>query len=99
MLWLTLVVGLDPYTARCINLLFFIPCALCSSLFRWKQGSLPIKKLVLPIILGGTMAGIFSFLGSQLDTEVFKKIFGGLLLLCGIKELLYKAPVSHASES
>ena len=90
MLWLTLVLGMDPQSARCINLLFFIPCAICSSLFRWKQGTLPIKKLIVPILLGCIMAGIFSFWGSTLDTTVIKKIFGGLLIFAGIRELTYR---------
>ena len=90
MLWLTLVLGMDPQSARCINLLFFIPCAICSSLFRWKQGTLPIKKLIVPILLGCIMAGIFSFWGSTLDTAVIKKIFGGLLIFAGIRELTYR---------
>jgi len=90
MLWLTLVLGMDPQSARCINLLFFIPCAICSSLFRWKQGTLPIKKLIVPVLLGCIMAGIFSFWGSTLDTAVIKKIFGGLLIFAGIRELTYR---------
>lgn len=89
-LWLTLIVGLPPTEARCINLMFFIPCALCSSLFRLRQGTLPIKKLLLPMALGCIMAAGGSLLSDQLDTDILKKIFGFLLLFTGIKELLYK---------
>ena len=89
-LWLTLVVGLDPHTARCINLMFFIPCALCSCLFRLRQGDIPIKKLIAPILLGAIMAGIFSFISGDLDTALLRKIFGWLLILTGLRELCYQ---------
>lgn len=89
-LWLTIVVGLDPHTARCINLMFFIPCALCSSLFRWKHGDVPIKKLIAPILLGAIMAGLFSYISAGMDTTLLKKIFGWLLILTGLRELFYR---------
>ena len=56
-LWLTLVLGLEHTQARIINLLFFIPSAVISSLFRWKQGVLDWKKLI-PAIGIGCAAGI-----------------------------------------
>lgn len=88
MMWLTLVVGMEPTVARCVNLLFFIPCALCSSLLRLKRGHL--KKILLPMALGCVTAAVYSYIGSQLDTDVLKKIFGILLLFTGVRELRYR---------
>ncbi len=90
-LWLTLIVGAEATDARCINLLFFLPAAIIACLFRWKQGSLPLKKLWLPILLGCLAAAGFAFLGSRMDTGLLKKLFGGLLMVTGIRELFYKA--------
>ncbi len=90
MLWLTLAAGLDPFTARCVNLMFFIPTALCASLFRWRQGSLPVRKLPLPVLTGCVLAGIFSMVSGSIDTQILKKVFGGLLILTGVKELFYR---------
>ena len=59
-LWLTLVMGVSHPVARNINLLFFIPGAVISSLFRWKQGTLNIKKVLPAVLLGCISAGIFS---------------------------------------
>lgn len=91
MLWLTLTVGFSPVDARCINLMFFLPCALCSSFFRLKQGTLPIKKILLPTALGCAMAAGCSYLSNHLDVEILKKIFGVLLLFTGIREIFYKS--------
>ena len=51
-LWLTVVLEMDPLAARSINLLFFLPAALISSAVRIKRGNLKIKTL-LPAILAG----------------------------------------------
>lgn len=89
-LWLTLAVQMDYPQARFINLLFFLPAAVISSLFRWKQGSLDLKKVLPGIFAGCIAAAICTWLGSRIETDLLKKFFGGLLLLTGIRELLYK---------
>ena len=89
-LWLTLILGMEHPQARILNLLFFIPCAIISSFFRWKQGALDIKQIIPAVICGCIAAGIFSYISSHIDIDILKKLFGGLLLLTGIKELCYK---------
>lgn len=90
MLWLTLVLGIAHSTARTVNLLFFLPSAVIATLFRCRQGALDIKKILPAIICGCIAAGIFAFLSKVLDIELLKKLFGGLLLLTGLRELLYR---------
>jgi len=89
-LWLTLVLGMEQPEARAINLMFFIPSALVACLFRWKQGRLDIKKVLPAIIAGSIASGIFTFLSRDMDTTLLQKLFGGLLLLTGVRELMYK---------
>lgn len=89
-LWLTIVLGVDHSTARVINLLFFIPSAVIACFFRMKQGTLNIRK-VLPAILSGCVsAAVCSRLAGIIDTEILKKLFGGILLFTGLRELRYK---------
>lgn len=89
MLWLTLVLGMEHSIARSINLLFFIPSAVIASLFRWRQGTLEIKKVLPAIIAGCACAACFSLISKQLDISLLKKLFGVLLLLTGVRELFY----------
>ena len=90
LLWLTLVLGQPQETARVMNLMFFLPCALIATLFRWKQ-SRPDWRLALPAILAGLLGALLgNFLGPRLDVEILKKAFGILFIVCGIRELLYK---------
>ena len=96
-LWLTIMLGMDQQTARSINLLFFLPSAVIACLFRWKQGCLNIRHVLPGAIAGCIAAGIFSFVGLNLDTRVLKKLFGVLLIATGIRELLWK-PKTNAQD-
>ena len=90
MLWLTLIIGVSYSASRTINLLFFIPAAVIACLFRWKQGSLQIKKILPAIVCGAAAAAAFALLSRQIDIGFLKKLFGGLLLFTGLRELLYR---------
>lgn len=97
-LWLTLVMNTAPHSARIINLLFFLPSAVIAVLFRWKQGSVNFPK-ILPAILAGAIAALlFSLLSEILDTSLLRKLFGGLLILTGIREISYKPKSKREGE-
>ncbi len=89
-LWLTLVQDFPQAEARIINLLFFIPSALISCVFRLKQGCLQIRKVLPAMVAGSICAGLFAYMASGWDTQILKNAFGVLLLFTGVKELLYK---------
>ena len=90
MLWLTLILGLEHNVARDINLLFFLPAAFIATLFRQKQGTLQFKKILPAIIAGSISAALFAWLSRYLDLGLVKKLFGGLLLFTGLRELFYR---------
>lgn len=89
-LWLTAILGTEPQIARGINLLFFIPSSVIVSLFRWRQGKLRAVVVVPAILVGCITAAIFSWLSTIIDTGLLKKLFGGLLILTGLRELFYR---------
>lgn len=87
MVWMTAVTGLEQTAAQGINLLYFIPTALCALFFHIKN-RLIRWRIVLPAIGAGclTAAGA-AWLATALDTELLRKLFGGFLLLVGLDEL------------
>ena len=89
-LWLTLVLRMEYPIARGINLLFFIPAAVITCLIRRKQGLVSLKKSYPAIISGCIAAAAVSLFSTNLDLTIMKKLFGGLLLLTGLRELRYK---------
>ena len=88
MVWMTAVVSLEQQTAQGINLLYFLPTAACALFFHIKN-RLIRWRIVLPAILTGclTAAGA-AYLATGIDTGLLRKLFGGFLLLVGIRELL-----------
>lgn len=89
-LWLTIVLGADPMTARSINLLFFVPSAVIACALRIRQGKLKVKPLMPAIIAGCAAAALFSWISTILDVEILKKLFGIVLLAAGLRELFYR---------
>ncbi len=89
-LWLTLVLGVGQDVARGINLLFFLPTAAISCIFRFRQGVL--KQNVLLPAVAAAVAGalLFGYLGKAINTELLRKPFGILLLATGLREILYR---------
>lgn len=89
-LWLTVVMEMPQAEARGINLLFFLPAAAIACCFRWKQGTLKVRKILPAIVSGAATAAVFSAVSLRINADVLKKAFGILLLFTGVRELLYK---------
>ena len=90
MLWLTLVVGTEAEYARLLNLMFFIPCALAVSIFRYRQGKLEWKSTLVAVAAGCLGSVLGNVWRQHLDLQLMRKIFGILFVVCGIRELLYR---------
>ena len=85
--WLTAVLATDPRLAQGMNLLFFLPAALCACFFHIRRKKLS-WSLVLPAAGAGCLtAALGAFLAGRMDTDLLRKFFGGLLLLAGLSEL------------
>lgn len=89
-LWLTLVRGFSPEQTRTINLLFFIPTAIIATVINIRKKTIHLKEVLPAIIAGCIAAALTSFLGKNIDTEILRKMFGGLLIFAGLREITYK---------
>ena len=89
-LWLTLALKMPQAEARGINLLFFLPSALISCIFRHKQGQINIRQILPAMAAGAAGAALFSSIGAAIDVTLLQKPFGILLLVTGLRELTYR---------
>ncbi|MCL2036245.1 MAG: sulfite exporter TauE/SafE family protein [Oscillospiraceae bacterium] len=93
-IYLSFFKGIEQSAAGGINLLFFLPIALLSSFIHLKNGL--IEKSIIPVIciagIGGAAVGVF--LMKSLDEDLLRKLFAGLLVLVGMRELFHKKKVS-----
>ena len=89
-IYLTVFKDMEQLKAQGINLLFFIPIALVAVIiYSFKK---QIKwKPTLPLAIGGVLgaAGGF-FLTDIIGGNITAKLFGGFLILLGIKEIFSK---------
>ena len=89
-IWLTVILEVDPLTARTINLLFFIPSALTTCIIRIRRQELPWQSLLPAILAGCIAAWFFSTIFSNMDLGMLKKLFGTILICTGLREIHYR---------
>lgn len=89
-LWLTLGAGMEQDAARVLNLMFFIPSALIACICRRSQGTLDLRKILPAVLAGCAAAAAFSLLSRGMELSWLKKLFGGLLIITGLRELFYR---------
>ena len=98
-LWLTLVQKMDFTAAKYLNLLFFLPPAVISTLAHLFRKKVSIKKIIPAALAGMVSASVFIYLSSTWDVNILRKLFGGLLLLSAWKELRYQNNQQESSHS
>ena len=89
LLWLTQVVMMPQPQARILNLLFYLPAAGASILFRTRR-QIPWNVTLSGIIAGCVAAALCTLLSSYINIEILKKLLGGLLILIGLREIFYR---------
>ena len=90
LLWLTQVIMMPQPHAKILNLLFYLPAALTATLFRGKANRIQPRVVVPALAAGCTAAIIFSLLSRFLNIELIRTLFGGLLILTGLREFFYR---------
>ena len=89
-IYLTLFAGVDRITAGGINLLFFIPISLLAVIIYAVRKEIKWKT-VIPISLLGLLGAVAGMrLIDILGNEWIGKIFGGILVIMGLKETFFK---------
>ena len=88
--WLTVILGMDPQTAKLINLMFYLPAAAVSCILRSKSGDLNWIKPLPAIIAGCAGAIVGTYYSNVVQTTQLKGAFGIILLAIGVKELFYR---------
>ena len=74
LVYLTAVAGVDQHLAQGINLLYFLPAG---------------QKALLPCITAGLVcAALCAWAATGLEADLLRKLFGGFLVLIGLRELL-----------
>ena len=86
LLYLTFI-GTSQLAAQGINLVFILPVGLLGLWFHRKNGLVDLR-LAQPMILGGILGvAAGSLAAGMLSEELLGRLFGGLILIIGLREL------------
>ena len=90
LIYLTSFAALDQHQAQGINLLYFLPTAVCALIFHAKHRQI-CWKAVVPAALAGCAAAVpGALLAASLEMELLRKLFGGFLIAVGLVEIFCK---------
>ena len=88
-IYLNLFTDTEPLTARGINLIFFIPISLLAVIIYAFRGEIKWKT-VIPLALFGFLGAVGGILLMKfISGELVGKIFGGLLIIMGLRETFF----------
>ena len=90
MVWMTAVLSMEQKAAQGINLLYFLPTALCAVVLHAKNRLVDWKTAVPAALAGCVTAVGGALLATWLDAGILRKCFGGFLLLVACNELFFK---------
>ena len=89
-IYLTLVRGTEQLKAQGINLAFFITGAMSSMLLHIRKRHFAYRLVFLVGGCGAVGALLGALLAQHLDTSLLSKIFGAMLVFCGIRVFFVK---------
>lgn len=87
--YMTVFQHMPQLNAQGINLVYFIPIAILSLIIHTKNKLVEWKKVWPAIICGVVTAIIGSYAAIYIGSDILKRIFGGFILIIGIKELFF----------
>ena len=97
MVWMTAVLSMEQKMAQGINLLYFLPTAVCALIFHTKNHCILWKAVIPAAIIGCFAAAGGALLAQNLDMTLLRKLFGGFLILVGLEEVFIKGKKKTAS--
>ena len=95
----TIFLDLDQQTAQSLNLFCFIPSALCALAIHIKNKKVDFKVAFSIILTGIPLAIAGAYLSTKLPSPLLSKLFGGFILIFGVKEIItgIKSPKNSTS--
>lgn len=89
-LYLTIFLHMEQAQAQGINLVFFVPCAIVAVILHSKSHMIEWKAWLPAAALGVGGAVFGSWLAGVIEPNLLRKLFGGVLVVCGLQEVFHK---------
>ncbi len=92
LIYLSVFTETEQAIAQGINILFFLPIALVSTVIHARNKLIDWKTVWKYAVVGVVGAVIGSIVSGFIDTSLLRKMFGVFLIIIALKELFFKAP-------
>lgn len=86
-LYLTAVTGMPQYMASGTNLLYFLFCAPAALISHVRNHRVVWRAVLWCTVVGVITSAAAAFLAAWMPTDWLRRLFGGLLLYVGVREL------------
>lgn len=97
-IYLVIFADMPQIKSQGINLAFFVPCAVISTVIYTVKKQIKYKE-IFPVILGGCIGALFAgFLLKSLKTEYLSYIFAVFLIITGILAFFPNKKVKNGKE-
>ncbi len=99
MVYLNLFTEIKQLEAQMLNLSFFIPIAILSVYMHSIKGNIEktvVKKTFAFGVIGVILGALIAF---WIDAQMLSKIFGGFILIVGLRELFHKKQTEQINEN
>ena len=83
---MTAIQGLSNEAARGINLIYFLPTSIGALFSHIKNKMIDKRAFIFTALSGVIAAAATAFLSKYFSSELLKKLFGGFLIIIGIRE-------------
>ena len=83
-LYLTIALGTNQVDAQGINLLYFVPVAVCALIVHAKNKCIDYRVCVYIVLFGLAGAAAGAFLANSLDAGMLKKVFAAGVFALGV---------------
>lgn len=90
LVYMTAFAGVEQRLAQGINLLYFLPAGLLALPAHVRNGYIEKPVLVPAIAAGLACAALSAWAATAIDVALLKKLFGGFLIVIGVRELMQK---------
>ena len=88
LLWMTQVSGMEQAAAQGVNLIYFLPTSSAAVLSHGKNGLVERSALLWAALPGAVCAAGTSFLATNADPALLRRLFGIFCVLTGVKMLM-----------
>ena len=95
---LTALFDISQKEAQFINLLYFVPVALCALFVHSREGRVEWKKALYMAIGGVCGAFLGTHLAKVMDENILRRIFGVFLLAVGIRQFANRKTNNNSVE-